>query len=94
MAHGAARPTVSRRREIGSASARSLLMTILGEFVLPRGGSVWTQALVSALALPISRLLLTVGRAAPCAMAACLPGSGRRELPAATVPVGGGTRVL
>ena len=51
MAHGAARPTVSRRREIGSASARSLLMTILGEFVLPRGGSVWTQALVLALAL-------------------------------------------
>jgi phenylacetic acid degradation operon negative regulatory protein len=51
MAHGPARPTVSRRREVGSASARSLLMTILGEFVLPRGGSVWTQALVSALAL-------------------------------------------
>jgi phenylacetic acid degradation operon negative regulatory protein len=50
MAQGPARPTVSRRREIGSASARSLLMTILGEFVLPRGGSVWTQALVSALA--------------------------------------------
>ena len=39
MAHGASRPTVSRRREIGGASARSLLMTILGEFVLPRGGS-------------------------------------------------------
>ena len=51
MAHGATRPTVSRRREIGGASARSLLMTILGEFVLPRGGSVWTQVLVSALAL-------------------------------------------
>jgi phenylacetic acid degradation operon negative regulatory protein len=51
MAQGPSRPTVSRRREIGSASARSLLMTILGEFVLPRGGSVWTQALVSALAL-------------------------------------------
>jgi phenylacetic acid degradation operon negative regulatory protein len=43
-------PAVSRRREIGHASARSLLMTILGEFVLPRGGGpVWTQALVSAL---------------------------------------------
>jgi phenylacetic acid degradation operon negative regulatory protein len=26
-------------------------MTVMGEFVLPRGGSVWTQALVSALAL-------------------------------------------
>src|SRR5579875_790787 len=51
MAHGTARPAVSRRREIGQASARSLLMTILGEFVLPRGGPVWTQALVSALSL-------------------------------------------
>jgi phenylacetic acid degradation operon negative regulatory protein len=51
MARGTSPPTVSRRREIGSASARSLLMTMLGEFVLPRGGSVWTQALVSALAL-------------------------------------------
>jgi len=50
MAHGQ-RPAVSRRREIGGPSARSLLMTMLGEFVLPRGGSVWTQALVSALAL-------------------------------------------
>jgi phenylacetic acid degradation operon negative regulatory protein len=51
MADGAARPAVSRRREIGQASARSLLMTMLGEFVLPCGGPVWTQALVSALAL-------------------------------------------
>ena len=44
-------PVVSRRREIGGASARSLLMTMLGEFVLPRGGPVWTQALTAALAL-------------------------------------------
>ena len=51
MAQGATRPTVSRRREIGGASGRSLLMTIMGEFVLPRGASVWTQTLVSALAL-------------------------------------------
>jgi phenylacetic acid degradation operon negative regulatory protein len=51
MAHGAARPTVSRRREIGGASARSLLMTILGEFVLPGRRPIWTQALVSALGL-------------------------------------------
>jgi phenylacetic acid degradation operon negative regulatory protein len=55
MADGSARaaaPAVSRRREIGQASARSLLMTMLGEFVLPRGGGpVWTQALVSALSL-------------------------------------------
>jgi phenylacetic acid degradation operon negative regulatory protein len=51
MAEGTARPAVSRRREVGHASARSLLMTMLGEFVLPRGGPVWTQALVSALGL-------------------------------------------
>src|SRR5260370_33775929 len=51
MAHGTSRPAVSRRRESGSASARSLLMTMLGEFVLPRGGPVWAQALVSALGL-------------------------------------------
>jgi phenylacetic acid degradation operon negative regulatory protein len=51
MTDGTPRPTISRRREVGGASARSLLMTMLGEFVLPRGGSVWTQALVSALGL-------------------------------------------
>jgi phenylacetic acid degradation operon negative regulatory protein len=41
----------SRRREIGTASARSLLLTILGEFVHPRGQAVWTATLVSALGL-------------------------------------------
>jgi phenylacetic acid degradation operon negative regulatory protein len=46
-----ARPVVSRRREVGDTSARSLLMTILGEYVLPRGRPVWTSALVEALAL-------------------------------------------
>jgi phenylacetic acid degradation operon negative regulatory protein len=30
-------------------SARSLLLTVLGEFVLPDGGAVWTGALVGAL---------------------------------------------
>ena len=29
--------------------ARSLLLTLLGEFVYPRGGSVWTSTIVSAL---------------------------------------------
>jgi phenylacetic acid degradation operon negative regulatory protein len=33
-----------------SPSARSLLLTVLGEFVLPRGEPAWTQALVTALA--------------------------------------------
>jgi phenylacetic acid degradation operon negative regulatory protein len=45
-----ARPVVSRRREIGDVSARSLLMTLLGEYVLPKGRPVWTSTLVEALA--------------------------------------------
>lgn len=39
----------SRRREIGSASARSLLLTVLGEFVHPRHASVWTTTVLEAL---------------------------------------------
>ena len=39
----------SRRREVGSASARSLLLTVLGEFVHPRHSSVWTATLLEAL---------------------------------------------
>lgn len=43
-------PTVvSRRREVGSASARSLLLTVLGEFVHPRHSTVWTATLVQSL---------------------------------------------
>lgn len=38
----------SRRRETGAASARSLLLTLLGEFVLPRDTPAWTGALVTA----------------------------------------------
>ncbi len=41
--------TVSRRRQIGSASARSLLLTLLGEFVHPRHSSVWTSTLLASL---------------------------------------------
>lgn len=37
------------RREGGASSARSLLLTVLGEFVLPQQAPVWTGALVSAL---------------------------------------------
>lgn len=40
----------ARRRETGAASARSLLLTVLGEFVLPRDEPAWTGALVTALA--------------------------------------------
>ena len=38
----ASRPVVSRRREVGGGSARSLLTTVLGEFVLPGAEPVWT----------------------------------------------------
>lgn len=40
----------SRRRQLGSDSARSLLLTVLGEFVHPRREPVWTSTLVAALA--------------------------------------------
>ncbi len=39
----------SRRRETGSGSARSLLLTVLGEFVHPRHEPVWTATLLEAL---------------------------------------------
>jgi phenylacetic acid degradation operon negative regulatory protein len=39
-----------RQREAASPSARSILLTLLGEFVHPRGGQVWTGTLVDALA--------------------------------------------
>ncbi|HEX6357847.1 PaaX family transcriptional regulator C-terminal domain-containing protein [Actinophytocola sp.] len=44
-------PVVSRRREVGNGSARSLLTTLLGEFVLPTNHPVWTSTLVDVLAL-------------------------------------------
>jgi phenylacetic acid degradation operon negative regulatory protein len=40
---------LSRRQELGAASARSLLLTVLGELVLPAGGSAWTSALLDLL---------------------------------------------
>jgi phenylacetic acid degradation operon negative regulatory protein len=43
------RPVVTRRREVSHTSARSLLMTLLGEYVLPRGTPVWTSVLVDTL---------------------------------------------
>jgi phenylacetic acid degradation operon negative regulatory protein len=41
---------VTRRREVSHTSARSLLMTLLGEYVLPRDRPVWTSSLVDTLA--------------------------------------------
>ena len=39
-----------RRRSVGAPAARSLLLTILGEYALPRGEPVWLETLVAALA--------------------------------------------
>lgn len=47
----AAPDPLSRRREVAATSARSLLLTLLGEFVLPARAPVWTQAVVDALGL-------------------------------------------
>lgn len=46
----AGEPFVTRRQELGTASARSLLLTILGEFALPASRPVWTAALLELLA--------------------------------------------
>jgi phenylacetic acid degradation operon negative regulatory protein len=43
-------PAIARRRETGVASAPALLLTVLGEFVLPGARPVWTSALVRSLA--------------------------------------------
>lgn len=45
----AVRPTLSRRHAVGETSARSLLLTLLGEFALPRDGPVWTAVIVEVL---------------------------------------------
>lgn len=42
--------TVARPHHLGSVSARSTLLTILGEFVHPGNETVWTATLVAALA--------------------------------------------
>ncbi len=38
-----------RRRSVGAPAARSLLLTMLGEYVLPRAAGVWQETLVAAL---------------------------------------------
>jgi phenylacetic acid degradation operon negative regulatory protein len=43
-------PTLSRRHAAGAGSARGLLFTVLGEFVLPAGGSAWTSAFIEVFA--------------------------------------------
>lgn len=43
-------PSPSRRRQAGSATARSLLLTVMGEFVLPSGERPWTSTLLHVVA--------------------------------------------
>jgi phenylacetic acid degradation operon negative regulatory protein len=47
---GQAAPVPFRRHAAGSDSARGLLFTVLGEFVLPGGGSAWTSTFIDVLA--------------------------------------------
>jgi phenylacetic acid degradation operon negative regulatory protein len=42
--------SLSRRHSVGAASARSWLLTVLGEFVLPADEPAWTSSLVAVLA--------------------------------------------
>jgi phenylacetic acid degradation operon negative regulatory protein len=44
-----ATPQLSRRHAAGAETARGLLFTVLGEFVLPSGGSAWTAAFIEIL---------------------------------------------
>jgi phenylacetic acid degradation operon negative regulatory protein len=39
-------PSYSRRQQTGTRSARSLLLTVFGEYVLPGGEPVWTSTLL------------------------------------------------
>ena len=43
-------PTLSRRHAAGAPSARGLLFTLLGEFVLPGDGMAWTSAVLASFA--------------------------------------------
>jgi phenylacetic acid degradation operon negative regulatory protein len=42
-------PSLSRRHAAGAESARGLLLTVLGELVLPAGGVAWTSAVIDVL---------------------------------------------
>ena len=42
---------VLRRRSVGAPAARSTLLTVLGEFLLPRPDGAWQEALIGALQL-------------------------------------------
>jgi phenylacetic acid degradation operon negative regulatory protein len=42
---------VLRRRSVGAPAARSTLLTVLGEYLLPRADGVWQEALIASLQL-------------------------------------------
>ncbi len=42
----ASAPAISRRHAAGAGSARGLLFTVLGEFVLPGGATAWTSTFI------------------------------------------------
>lgn len=46
---GTGHPVLSRRQSVSPASARSFLLTVLGEFVLPSAAPVWTSTLLQVL---------------------------------------------
>jgi phenylacetic acid degradation operon negative regulatory protein len=46
---GSALSSAMRRRSVGPPAARSVLMTVLGEYVMPRDGVVWQERLIAAL---------------------------------------------
>lgn len=48
MESAAPAPALSRRHEAGAWSARGILFTLLGEFVLPSEGAAWTSAVLAA----------------------------------------------
>jgi phenylacetic acid degradation operon negative regulatory protein len=50
VAAAAQTPTLSRRHAAGAPSARGLLLTLLGEFVLTGDGLAWTSAVLAAFA--------------------------------------------
>ena len=50
MEPAAPAPSLSRRHEAGAGSARGILFTLLGEFVLPSEDAAWTSAVLAAFA--------------------------------------------
>ena len=47
--HDGGPAALSRRDAAASTNARGLIFTILGEYVLPAGGAVWTSAMIDAM---------------------------------------------